>query len=180
MLIAGVMILLLLILLAFVDAVNAPEEHGHEVPRFSETVPVRKREMVQPVKESAVVDEEAPAPPEPAEPEESALPVDRTVTTAGHGAAPAGRSAQQPSASPRTDVAPRTAGSYSFDVGSFTQVGDAEHVAARLAAEGFAVRLETHVRVGPFRTRADAEAARRRLKSLGVETPTLLSAGGRR
>jgi len=188
MVLAGVMILALLALLAIMDVVYAPDESGSEAPRFTEPVPVRRREMVQPVKESPALNEETLRVQLPAEPEESALPVDRSLTAESDSAPRSARGAQRSAASVvdgRAEAvaappAQRPAIGYSFEAGDFVDAGDAAQLLARLAAEGIAATVETRVRVGPFSTRAEAEAVRRRIKGLGVEAPTPVRASGKR
>lgn len=188
MLLAGVMILALLALLAIMDVVNAPDESSSEAPRFTEPVPVRRREMVQPVKESPAVNEETLRAQLPAEPEESALPVDRSLSAESDSTPRAARGAQRPAAGvvdgrAETVSAPpvqRPAIGYSFETGDFADAGDAAQLVARLTAEGIAATVETRVRVGPFSTRAEAEAVRRRIKGLGVDAATPMRVSGKR
>jgi cell division septation protein DedD len=53
-------------------------------------------------------------------------------------------------------------------LGMFTSVEHAQALRAQLEAQGIPVFLETRVVVGPFRDRAEADAARKRLNALGV------------
>lgn len=73
---AGLMIVALLGTLVLFDRLGAPDEAASTAPRFSEPVPVQKKEVTQPVKP-------ADAPPaeeqKAAELEESAVPVDKSV-----------------------------------------------------------------------------------------------------
>lgn len=73
---AGLMIAALLGTLVLFDRLGAPDEAASTAPRFSEPVPVQKKEMTQPLKP-------ADAPPaeeqKAAELEESAVPVDKSV-----------------------------------------------------------------------------------------------------
>lgn len=88
---AGLMIVLLLGTLAVFDHMNAPEEIQPAEPRFTEPVPVAKKEITQPVTPaepdpepaSAPEGEAAPAGDKVAAPEDSAAPVDKTVLPSG-------------------------------------------------------------------------------------------------
>jgi cell division protein FtsN len=53
-------------------------------------------------------------------------------------------------------------------LGLFNTVENAQALRARLEAQGIPVFLETRVVVGPFRDRAEADAAQAKLKALGV------------
>jgi cell division septation protein DedD len=53
-------------------------------------------------------------------------------------------------------------------LGVFTTVENAQSLQSKLKEQGIPVFLETRVVVGPFRDRAEAEAAQRKLKELGV------------
>lgn len=57
-----------------------------------------------------------------------------------------------------------------LQAGVFTNQERAEELHAKLTLSGIPSTLETRVQVGPFRTRQEAEAARARLRELGVET----------
>jgi len=195
---AGLMILALLAALAVFDAVNSPDEPV--APQFSEPVPVRKRELVQALTPAAAPAEapaEAPAAvPVPAEPEASAAPLDRSRTAvalvprsegiarpvppppaAASPKAPA--SGGVPAAGDASPAAPRPATGYAWQSSVFPDLARAEEVQAKLAQEGIPASVETRLRVGPFRSRAEAEAARRKLKALGLDALTLVGPGGK-
>lgn len=195
---AGLMILALLAALAVFDAVNTPDEPV--APQFSEPVPVRKRELVQALTPAAAPAEapaEAPAAvPVPAEPEASAAPLDRSRTAvalvprsegiarpvppppaAESPKAPAGGGV--PAAGEASPAAPRPATGYAWQSSVFPDLARAEEVQAKLAQEGIPASVETRLRVGPFRSRAEAEAARRKLKALGLDALTLVGPGGK-
>lgn len=53
----------------------------------------------------------------------------------------------------------------------------AESLQAQLAQEGIPATVETRLRIGPVRTRAEVEAIRRKLKELGIETAPLARKG---
>jgi cell division septation protein DedD len=53
-------------------------------------------------------------------------------------------------------------------LGMFTTVENAQALHTRLRQQGIPAFLETRVVVGPFRDRAEADAAQRKLKELGA------------
>ncbi len=53
-------------------------------------------------------------------------------------------------------------------LGLFTSVENAQSLHARLKQQGIPAFLETRVVVGPFRDRAEANAAQRKLRAVGV------------
>ncbi len=69
------------------------------------------------------------------------------------------------------DPVPRSAAArHAIQLSSYSEVATAEDVRAKLDALGIpsSLRVEAHVTVGPFRTQEEAEAARAKLKELGV------------
>ncbi len=132
----------------------------------------------------------------PAEPEATAAPLDRSRTAVAlvprsEGIArpvpppPAAESAKAPAgggvpaAGEAPPAAPRQATGYAWQSSVFPDLARAEEVQAKLAQEGIPASLETRLRVGPFRSRAEAEAARRKLKALGLDALTLVGPGGK-
>jgi cell division protein FtsN len=79
-------------------------------------------------------------------------------------------------AQPRQPAAPPSAAPSALEprqgfvvqLGVFTTVENAQSLQNRLREQGIPVFLETRVVVGPFRDRAEAEAAQRKLEELGV------------
>jgi DedD protein len=49
----------------------------------------------------------------------------------------------------------------------------AEELRARLELAGIPTQIEARVQVGPFKTRQEADAAREKLRALGMETGIL-------
>lgn len=76
-----------------------------------------------------------------------------------------------PSVLPQT--LPRLMSGYQVQAGVFTNLRAAEALHAKLALNGIPSTLEARVSVGPFKTRAEAEAAEAKLKALGID-PILL------
>lgn len=214
---AGLMIVLLLATLAVFDRMNAPEETAPAEPRFTEPVPVGRKEVAQAVTpaEPAAEGEKAAAP--AAEPEASAAPVDKSVAPSGPpprpdvaaqphlpratgplrapaaepapavrgesatpatpatSAAPAAHAAQRAEAAARPAPQPaatpgvRLFSGYALQAGVFSDTHRAEELHAKLTLNGIPSTIESRVQVGPFKTREEAEAARAKMKTLGID-----------
>lgn len=57
---------------------------------------------------------------------------------------------------------------FGVQVGVFADPENARQLQAKLAEQGIPSHMETHLQVGPFKNRAEADAAREKLKSLGI------------
>lgn len=79
---AGLMIVALLATLAVFDRLSAPDEVEPATPRFTEPVPVAKKEVTQPVKPADPTPETLKEDQKTAEPESSAAPVDKSLPPA--------------------------------------------------------------------------------------------------
>ncbi|MFW2455705.1 SPOR domain-containing protein, partial [Methyloversatilis discipulorum] len=82
-----------------------------------------------------------------------------------------------PQPAPAIARSPAVAGSgYVVQVGVFSNVANAEEVRARLALHGIPSQIEARVHIGPFKSRAEADQARQRLRALGMDSgpPTAL------
>lgn len=109
-------------------------------------------------------------------PEGTAAPVSRIPDEAAL-AASATKAVVAPAIPPRTPqplVAPapslpRLLSGYVVQAGVFGDAKAAEELHAKLAMNGIPSTLETRVTVGPFKTREEAEAARQKLKTLGID-----------
>jgi DedD protein len=75
---------------------------------------------------------------------------------------------------------PRFQAGFAVETVALPDVARAEEWQVRLAREGIPATVETRLRIGPFRTRAEAENARRKIKALGIETAATLSIKGGR
>lgn len=67
-----------------------------------------------------------------------------------------------------------------MQAGVFADPRRAEELHARLVLEGIPATIESRVQVGPFKDRAEAEAAREKLKAMGIDTVLLPPKGSRR
>lgn len=92
----------------------------------------------------------------------------------GGGAAPSAAAEAVPPAPPRLFSG------YALQAGVFADPHRAEELQARLVQEGVPATIEARVQVGPFKTRAEAEAARAKLTALGVESVLLAPKGAKR
>ena len=63
---------------------------------------------------------------------------------------------------------------FALQAGVFSDPRRAEDLQAKLMLEGIRSSIESRVEVGPFKTRAEAEAAREKMKALGIDTVLLL------
>lgn len=60
-------------------------------------------------------------------------------------------------------------------MGVFNNIGNAQELLAKLQKIGIPAQIESRVQVGPFKTKAEADAARTKLKAMGLD-PGLLMA----
>jgi cell division protein FtsN len=177
---AGVAALLLLAALTFLDALAPPDDANAESPQDTYTAPVAVGKPPLKV----------------AEPLVETLPVPTVVASQANGAAieKAVDPAESPSAAQasadrtggETSLAaaripaelPRPASGHILQSGALPDRRQADELQARLAQEGIPATVETHLQVGPFRTRAEAEAARRKMPALGFAAPMTLGKHG--
>lgn len=61
-----------------------------------------------------------------------------------------------------------------MQVGVFSNHANAEELMNKLQAAGIPARIESRVQVGPFATRAEVDAARAKLKSMGIDDVLLV------
>ncbi|MDP2171989.1 MAG: SPOR domain-containing protein [Rhodocyclaceae bacterium] len=86
-------------------------------------------------------------------------------STAARAVAPASRPLTQ---------AGETAHRFLVQVGVFSNHANAEELVARLQQAGIPAQIESRVQVGPFASRAEVDAARAKLKSLGMDDGMLV------
>jgi DedD protein len=68
---------------------------------------------------------------------------------------------------------PRLFSGYALQAGVFSDPHLAEELHAKLTLNGIPSTLETRVQVGPFNSREEAEAARVKMKELGIDAMML-------
>ena len=61
-----------------------------------------------------------------------------------------------------------------IQVGVFSNHTNAEELVTKLQEAGIPARIESHVQVGPFASRAEADAARSKLKAMGLDEGMLV------
>lgn len=67
---------------------------------------------------------------------------------------------------------------FALQLGVFGDVANAEELRARLEKAGIRATIEARVHVGPFASRAEADAARAKLRELGITEAVLFSMKG--
>lgn len=75
--------------------------------------------------------------------------------------------------SPEPQLLSRLLSGYTLQAGVFVEPQRAEELHARLVQEGIPATIETRVLVGPFKSRKEAEAARVKLRAMGIESVQL-------
>ncbi len=75
---------------------------------------------------------------------------------------------------------PRLFSGYALQAGVFSDPRRAEELNAKLILEGIPSTIEARVQVGPFKTRAEAEAVRDKMKTMGIDTVMLAPKGAKR
>ena len=119
-----------------------------------------------------------PAPASPASPARMAEPKAATAAaSANRASAPAEPAAPAQPVAPAQPALSRLFSGFALQAGVFTDPRRAEELHARLLLEGIPSSIESRVEVGPFKTRAEAEAARAKMKALGIDTVLLLPKG---
>ena len=199
--IAGLMIIALLGGLALFDHFTSRNEEEVPAPQFTEPVPVAKKTVTQPVTpveaapvaeeatpeaSAAPVDKSAPALDLPARPEVSAQPkLPKPSSPTGHApvtatrAVPASAGAVRSEAPapvaalPVSPAPPRLLSGFALQAGVFSDPRRAEELHAKLTLEGIPSSIESRVQVGPFKRKEDAEAARAKMKALGIDAVLL-------
>lgn len=72
-------------------------------------------------------------------------------------------------------LAQATERNFALQMGVFNNLANAEDLRAKLEMHGIPTTIEARVQVGPFKTREEAEAAREKLKALGMDGGMLLT-----
>lgn len=198
--IAALMILALLGGLAVFDHMGASVENEVAAPQFTDPVPVAKKPVTQPVTPPETASTPAREEPKESVPESTAAPVDKSAPAAAAppvtAARPVAPKAAAQAASPAAPAAPvrsqpqerikpvpappRLFSGYALQAGVFADPRRAEELHARLTLEGIPSTIEARVQVGPFKNREEAEAARGKLKALGIDTVLLPPRGAQR
>lgn len=157
------------------EATSAPvDKHAPRIdtppPPVVAAQPSVPRKPAAPVRSASPVSTEAPAAPAQAA-EASAPPTPAT---------PASSESTASSATPTAPTPPRLFSGYALQAGVFADPHRAEELQARLVQEGIPATIEARVQVGPFKTRAEANAARAKLNALGIDSVLLPPKGAKR
>lgn len=180
-------------------ALSSPQS---EVPPAKE-MPAPVKEQTAPVKEapppvktvSTVPEKTAPAPvrptsvktpPPPAKtpetkpvPEATAAPVVETPTKTTKPPESPTHAKEETVVTMPANSLPRVITGFLVQAGVFTNARKAEELHAKLALNGIPSTLEARVQIGPFKTKEEAEAAKKKLKELGIDG-LLIPPSGRR
>ncbi len=93
---------------------------------------------------------------------------------------PALRAENYPAVARQQPAPPRLFSGYALQAGVFYDLRLAEELHAKLALNGIYSTFEIRVKVGPFKTREEADAAREKLNTLGVDSVLVLPKGVKR
>ena len=201
--VAAVVMVGLLGSLAIFDAINAPVPPGPVRTAAAPPAAPEPAPEARPAEAPAVVAKAEPAPvPEstasPGAPPLQPLPAEKPLTRPATGRAAALRPSEPvpPAAAPAarpdpvrelaTAPVPRRATPsrpltqaaerlYALQMGVFNNVSNAEDLRAKLELNGIPATIEARVHVGPFATREEVDAARTKLKELGLDGGLLLT-----
>lgn len=188
---AGLLLVLLLGALPLVDSLLPSDDPASTSALFTEPVPVRRKDLA-PAAPAAALPVEAPAvvavAAEAATGKHAALPTAEPQASgaaiepalAATAAPPGGEPAVTPPATSEqqaTTVRPLAGPVLQSAV--LPDLRRAEEAQARLVQAGIPASIEFRLRAGPFKTRVEAEAARREMQKYGVETVILPARGAK-
>ena len=140
------------------------------VPEDTETPISRPRADERPLTMPARAQNAAMRPAEPA-----ATPKPDAVRDIAR-AVPPKEVATMPTASRPIAQATESSRHFQLQMGVFNNLANAEELKTRLEAAGVPAHIEARVQVGPFASRREAEQAREKLKSLGMEPGLIVAA----
>ncbi|MBK9312477.1 MAG: SPOR domain-containing protein [Rhodocyclaceae bacterium] len=153
---------------AVVDVVEQADVAA--VPEDTETPISRPRADERPLTMPARAQNAAMRPAEPA-----ATPKPDAVRDIAR-AVPPKEVATMPTASRPIAQATESSRHFQLQMGVFNNLANAEELKTRLEAAGVPAHIEARVQVGPFASRGEAEQAREKLKSLGMEPGLIVAA----
>ncbi len=175
-------------------AVTQPVTPAEPVPEVKE----EKKEVAAPEASAAPVDKSAPKLEPPPRPEVAAQPtlprasqpVARAVTSPAQVASARIQESKTavttPVSSRPEPVMPAPAApvrlysGFALQAGVFSDPRRAEELHAKLTLEGIPSTIESRVQAGPFKSKEEAEAARAKMKALGIDAVLLMPKGVRR
>ena len=148
------------------ESSTTPEQSGATLPATPPPPIVAAQPSLPRANQSA--GREAPANPAPAKRTERAESAAEPSPVAPKAAEP---EIAKPVASTATPPAPaRLMSGYALQAGVFADTQHAEDLLAKLTQAGIAASIEARVQVGPFKTRQEADAARKKLNALGIDS----------
>jgi DedD protein len=166
---------------------KAPEKAEAEKSAAAEAVPERSETPLapppaeKPLKAAKTVTPPAAARQATVKPAEAAAPIkpdaQREIARVMPEASRPAQTARAPSHAPASrplSQAGETVRRFLVQVGVFGNHANAEELVTKLQAVGIPARIESHVQVGPFASRAEVDAARAKLKSLGLDDGLLV------
>lgn len=110
-------------------------------------------------------------------PGESVMPAPPVAAIKEATAVPERTAAKQPAPASRPiATAVESVRHFLVQAGVFNNIANAEELRARIEAAGIPARIEARVQVGPFAGRQEAEQAREKLKSLGLDPGLIVAA----
>ena len=125
-----------------------------------------------------VVPEVTAAPPILVEPAARPQPRER-IENRGESTAVTSRPARVVEVTPPPVRPARQVEGFLLQAGVFTSAERAEELHAKLTLQGIPSTIEARVHVGPFKDKAEAEAARGKLRAMGIDPVMLSGAAGR-
>ncbi len=134
-------------------------------PQVSNAKPI---DNTPPVAAPKLAGKASPVPSEPVTPIEKPIekaPPSMTATKPGEAAKPKSSLAPAPATPSKPGSLPK---SFDVQVGVFTDMDNAKQLQAKLAEHGIPSHTETKLQVGPFNSKTEADAAREKLKNLGI------------
>ncbi|MBL8396062.1 MAG: SPOR domain-containing protein [Candidatus Accumulibacter sp.] len=191
---AGLLLVLLLGALPLVDSLLPSDDPVNTSTLFTEPVPVRRKDLA-PAAPAVAPSVEAPAivaagaetttgkhvapPLTTAEPQASGAAIE--PSPAAPATPPGGEPAVIPPATsgPAATATARPLAGPVLQSAVLPDLRRAEEAQARLAQAGIPASIELRLQAGPFKTRVEAEAARREMQKHGVETVILPARGAK-
>jgi DedD protein len=140
-----------------------PRQDSRSVPAAARTSRAANGNMATPAEGTSASSQFMPEPAKPA------------------ASAPSTPQEPRPLPAERTPPAPpRLFSGFAVQAGVFADAQHAEELRAKLTLNGIPSTMEARVQVGPFKTREEAEAARQKLKALGIDGILLPPKGAKR
>jgi cell division protein FtsN len=140
------------------------------VPEMAEPVPEPPSPEAVPSIKRIAEPEESASPSTPLPKQAPPIPV-KSVAPKQTAAAPASAPIQRPVTQQGTASASR----FVLQMGVFNSIDNAQELLAKLQKNGVPAQIEARVQVGPFKTKAEADATRSKLKALGLDAGLLMA-----